>query len=258
MIQRMARSQRARSSAGTSRRSRAPAVAAVVRKALGNPRGIAPALIQRVNPRHGPSYVIRSDGFVTFTVDGFVAAPSPPMLLARHNFETSHIRRQLADMRVNRSLEIGCGFGRLSPVFAEFSADHVAVDINAEALADAKATYPQINFREASVTALPFPDDHFGLVTTWTVLQHIPPEQADGATAEIKRVLAPEGTLLLCEETRYPGAGAEHTWHRELGFYEQAFAPLKLAWDSSIEEIDRLPGMESPGRVMLFRSGDRR
>jgi ubiquinone/menaquinone biosynthesis C-methylase UbiE len=224
-------------------------------RAVREPRRIPRAVIGRIAPssRFGPSWVRRADGFFTFKVDGFVAAPNPPMLLARHNWEVYYIRRLLTGIAAQQSLEIGCGFGRLSPIFAEFSRQHIGVDINRDALTTAQISYPELQFKEASVTLLPFADGSFDLVTTWTVLQHIPPARIDAAVAEIKRVLSWDGMLLICEETRYLNTHAKHTWHRRLEFYAETFSPLKLEYNSYIEEIDQLPGMETPGRVMLFR-----
>ena len=193
---------------------------------------------------------------MTFREAGFVAAASPPILLARHNFETRRIRDLLGDSRFDRSLEIGCGFGRLSLEFAEHSVTHVAIDINVAALDLARSTYPEIDFRHASVLALPFADETFDLVSTWTVLQHIRPEFIQQATTEVARVMAPSGTLLMCEETRLahePVTSDAHTWHRATDAYTALFPSLQLLADAFIEEIDRMPGMVSPGRVMLFR-----
>ena len=79
-----------------------------------------------------------------------MAAPTPQMLLARHNFELIRIRELLNGPGFNISLEIGCGFGRLSLAFAEHSMHHVAVDINNNAMTLARSTYPNIDFRQAS------------------------------------------------------------------------------------------------------------
>jgi ubiquinone/menaquinone biosynthesis C-methylase UbiE len=181
-----------------------------------------------------------------------VSAPDIPMLFARHHYETTLISRLLSAHSICRSLEIGCGFGRLSPTFAAQSDIHVAIDINAEALAAARAAYPYLTFQLVDGNDLPFPDDSFDLVTTWTVLQHIPPHKIDHALAEVLRVLAPSGIILLCEETREAGRPSRHSWHRHPGCYEQAFEPLNATYSSYIEEIDQLPGLVSPGRVMLF------
>lgn len=194
------------------------------------------------------------DGSVTFHVRGFVSAPSPSMLLARQNFEVARIHRELIDVRARHSLEIGCGFGRLSMAIADHSESHVAVDINDDALGAARATYRGINFRRAGALGLPFPDAHFDLVVTWTVLQHIPPEQIGMAAAEIRRVLAPGAVLLMCEETRKPAGNASRTptWHRIVAEYEHLLAPLRLLRHGPIDESATLPGMESPGEVMVF------
>jgi SAM-dependent methyltransferase len=194
----------------------------------------------------------RQGEHITFEFGGFVAAPDIPMLFARHHYETALITELLSPRKFSRSLEFGCGFGRLSPTFAGLSQDHVAVDINSEALAAARDAYPELTFQLINGDHLPFPDGSFDLVVTWTVLQHVPPAKIAAAITEIKRVLAPGGVALLCEETRKAGESSKHCWHRAPDFYEQALDPLRLAHSSYIEEIDRLPGMDSPGRVMLF------
>lgn len=228
--------------------------------ALRHPRRVGPALLRRLFPRHpryGYPWIQLPDGSVTFRESGFVAADSPAVLLARHNYESLYIRRFLEGLFAERSLEVGCGYGRLSPVLAAFSKEHIAIDINSGALALARVTYPQLTFAEHSALALPFPNGHFDLLTTWTVVQHIPPDRIRQACSELLRVLAPGGHLLMCEETRYPETASPraHTWHRRVEDYQELLSPLTLCASSYIDEIDKLPGrIESPGRVMLFRS----
>ncbi len=215
-------------------------------------------LLRRLLPSHsrfGNQWFQLSNGAITFRETGFVAADSPSSLLARHNYESACVRRLLRGKRVNRSLEIGCGYGRLTPTFADFSAEHIAVDINSDALIMARQAYPDYDFREASATELPFPDGQFDLVATWTVLQHIPPDRIGLACAELRRVLAPGGTLILCEETRLAGeplVRRPHTWHRRPDEYCLLLAPLEQTYLSEMEEISRMSGMESPGTVMVW------
>jgi SAM-dependent methyltransferase len=194
----------------------------------------------------------RQGEHITFGWDGFVAAPDLPILFARHHYETALIRRLLDGRPVSRSLEFGCGFGRLSPTFAGLSQSHVAVDINADALQAARTAYPDLSFEQIDGDHLPFPDQSFDLLVSWTVLQHVPPNKIDATVGELRRVLTSRGIVLLCEETRNVGEPTKHCWHREPGFYERAFDPLQLVESSYVEEIDRLPGTSSPGRVMLF------
>jgi ubiquinone/menaquinone biosynthesis C-methylase UbiE len=184
-----------------------------------------------------------------------VAASSPALLLARHNYETTYIRELLRGKQIGRSLEIGSGYGRLTPTIAEFSTQHTAIDINPDALAKALQAYPEHDFLVASATSLPFSDSQFDLVTTWTVLQHIPPDRIEAACAELRRVLSAGGMLLLCEETRLanqsPGRRA-HTWHRHPDAYRAMLAPMEMAFSSEIGEFSRLPAMDSPGTVMVW------
>jgi SAM-dependent methyltransferase len=218
-------------------------------------RRIATGIYRRINRNSTVGLPWRQEGdFVTFEWDGFVDAPSIPALFARHHYETARIRELLADKNVQRSLEFGCGYGRLSPTIASLSTQHTAIDINAEAVAAARVAHPDLDFRLSSGSKMAFPDNTFDLVVTWTVLQHVRPERIGGVLSELRRVLAAEGNLLLCEETRDPGAEMRHCWHREPSFYADRFTPLRLTHSSYIEEIDRIPGMTSPGRVMLFES----
>jgi ubiquinone/menaquinone biosynthesis C-methylase UbiE len=188
-----------------------------------------------------------------------VFAPTPELLLARHNFEVLTIQRLLDGQSYGRSLEVGCGFGRLSPHFAKYSASHIGVDISNLALRLARASYPSVDLRNASAVNLPFSDQEFDFVSTWTVLQHIPPTSIDRAAHELERVLGRRGTLLICEETRLASQlinidqSHVHTWHRTVESYRALFPSLSLVYDDYIREIDRIPGLESPGRVMMFR-----
>jgi ubiquinone/menaquinone biosynthesis C-methylase UbiE len=219
---------------------------------------IVAGISRRINRNRMAGLAWKRQGeFITFEWDGFVEAPSIPLLFARHHYETTLIRKLLDGKAIGRSLEVGCGFGRLTPTFAGASAEHIAVDINPAALDAAHTGYPHLDFRETSVTGLPFPDDHFDFVTTWTVIQHVPPHLIDQAINELQRVLRPEGSLLLCEETLMPGTPSRHTWHRTREFYESRVRPLRLNYSSYIEEIDRIPGLASPGRVMLFEPAAR-
>ena len=183
-----------------------------------------PSLLSRAVRRlfHPHGSVVRQGEFVTFKPEGFVEAKDPGRLLCRHYYEVMQLRRCLgliAERGVNpgRSLEIGCGFGRLSPYIAEHFEQHSAVDINTWAVSEAGQFYHQISFCEASATELPFPDRSFDTVITWTVLQHIPNSLVGKALSEIKRVANPKSLIILCEATLNAGKpekGWQHTHDR--------------------------------------------
>lgn len=225
---------------------------------------VTTAAWRAVRPNSTVGLPWRFDGAnITFEWGGFVAAPNIPGLFARHHYETRLIRKLLGSLAIERSLEFGCGFGRLTPTLASMSASHVAVDINGAALESARGSYPDLTFLQVDGGALPFPDDHFDLTVTWTVLQHVRPQLIDDVLAELLRVTTAKGVILLCEETRtakaaearhrtLAGRRPAHTWHRESDFYAERLTPFELTYASGIGEIDALEGMASPGRVMLF------
>lgn len=225
----------------------------LIRKGLSNPTRIPGYVLGKIFPdsRFGGN-VKYKQGNITFELGGFANAKSRPLLLARHNHELLYIQRYLNGKEFDKSLEIGCGYGRLSPIFSQFSNSSFAIDINEDAVRIAQTHYPEINFDVQNATDIGYSDDNFDIVTTWTALQHIPPEQIDDAISEITRVLSDDGTLLMCEATRYPDQSGGHTWDRAVEEYEDKFSPLKLQKHSYIGEIDDLPDMETPGRVMLF------
>jgi SAM-dependent methyltransferase len=221
-----------------------------------------PSLLKRAVRRlirpHGS--VVRQGEFVTFSPDGFVDAKDPGSLLCRHYYEVMQLRRCLGliarqGVKPGRSLEIGCGFGRLSPYIAEHFEQHTAVDINTWAVSEASHFYPKISFSVASATELPFPDHSFDAMITWTVLQHIPNALVGKALNEIKRVANPKSLIILCESTLYAGRpenGWQHTHDRFPEFYAEAFSPRKLIMSEFITELDRISSIGSPGRLMVF------
>ncbi len=206
----------------------------------------------------GPAH-FRQGEDVTFKVGGFASAPSRPMFAARTYYEVKYLRdifTMLSDRGVpaGRVLEVGCGFGRLSPYIAEHFEAHHAIDINADALALGADAYPHLDFRAGSAVEIPFPDDHFDCVVTWTVLQHVKPHRIAAALAEINRVARSGAALVLCEAHRgstevNPKA---HTHNRTVEFYGDAFARRPLLDSRDIVELDRLQRMSTPGHIMVF------
>lgn len=191
--------------------------------------------------------------YITFKPGGFAAdAHGRPEFSARLYHELRSFR-QLADaheITAKKSLEIGCAYGRLSPWIAEYAEEAHAIEPNPEPLEAARHQYPDITFHNTTADELPYEDDSFDLVVTWTVLQHIPPQNLSASIKEIKRILAPAGSLIICEESKPELNDDEHTWPRSVKDYKSVFSPLEL-----IDQCTR--GLEPSypthaGDVMLF------
>jgi 2-polyprenyl-3-methyl-5-hydroxy-6-metoxy-1,4-benzoquinol methylase len=108
---------------------------------------------------------------------------------------------ELASRRGYTVLDIGCGFGRISPFLSMFDcADYLGIDRVAERIAYAKRHYGRgsVNFLVAD--ALTFaPERTFDVVWCCTVMQHLVRPQKIQLVETIKRCLAPGGVALLWE-----------------------------------------------------------
>jgi len=102
-------------------------------------------------------------------------------------------------------LDVGCNVGELLSACAEHlpSASLAGVDISARAVASARERVHGADIRLVSGSKLPFPDASFDCVTCIEMLEHVPPGNWNASLAEIYRVLAPGGRLIL----RCPHAG---------------------------------------------------
>lgn len=131
--------------------------------------------------------------------------------------------RQLADWgfqflpasRGANALDCGCGGGANVAKLLRLSPDGLVCGIDYSPVSAAKAR--KLNRRavdagrcriaEASVTALPFADGEFGLVTAFETV-YFWPGLAE-SFREIRRVMRPGGTLLLCNECDGDTGGGE-------------------------------------------------
>jgi SAM-dependent methyltransferase len=99
-----------------------------------------------------------------------------------------------------RVLDFGCGVGRLSNAIAELGPRVVGVDIAGSMVEHARAVvrYPdRVDFVHYDGRALPFPDDGFDSAVSLMVLQHARPVVQLGCLLELRRVVRPNGVLLL-------------------------------------------------------------
>ena len=100
--------------------------------------------------------------------------------------------------RGDRVLDIGCGNGRLFPVFESKKTNYCGVDISSALIEIAGRKHPSANFAVADALSLPFAAGAFDLAVSWAVLHHIP---SDGYRhdffREAFRVLKPEGKFIV-------------------------------------------------------------
>lgn len=139
-----------------------------------------------------------------------------------------------ADKRV---LDAACGEGYGSSLIALSAARVVGVDVDPASIAHARATYAgdNIEFIEASVTALPFAPASFDVIISFETLEHLA-EQAE-MLAEFRRVLTPDGVLLLSSPNR-PIYSADGGAPNEYHVKELDLAELKTALAASFTRVE--------------------
>lgn len=102
-----------------------------------------------------------------------------------------------------RVLDFGCGSGYGSAQIARKAAHVTAIDVAEDAIAYAKTRFPSENliFRAIdSSVPLPFDDSSFDIVLSFQVFEHV--SNTSRYLSEIRRVLAPQGQLLLVTPDR--------------------------------------------------------
>lgn len=183
----------------------------------------------------------------------------------RNYIERRTIRSILSGMAgrypLQSACEIGCGYGRLTMVLAEFAGKVVGFEREWDLVETARRLLPSISFyRVTSLDKLTgFDKGPFDLVLSCTVLQHLTDSHCRAVIGEMKS-LAPRGHILLIEKTddiattsRFDDGNIFLSRARALEVYEELMRPYELV---SVGDRVLEPGYINPhpGKCMLFRS----
>ena len=116
-----------------------------------------------------------------------------------------HLHRYaiVLDVVYNKTvLDIACGEGYGSSLMASTAASVIGADAAADTIAAATKKYkqPNLRFTEANILSLPFEAATFDAVICFETLEHVAEHKS--ALAELKRVLKPEGFLIISTPNR--------------------------------------------------------
>lgn len=184
-----------------------------------------------------------------------VTNTSKPALAIRCYWEHQGVRRALEQINLKSfnkgAADVGCGYGRLTPVLCEFAFRVVGYDQSAELLEMARPLVPEVTFTQAWIDDIPAIDKSFDVAMAFTVIQHLDDDTAERVLAEMKRIA---GYVLLVEGTHVEVGSVEaegpHTIYRRPCVYEQMMLPFRLIWTAPrvVEPTRKQRG----GTYMLF------
>jgi SAM-dependent methyltransferase len=120
----------------------------------------------------------------------------------------------LGDRMRGALLDAGCGtggflrFARGLDTFERLC----GVDMSAEAIELARRALPGAELHVAPLTGAPFEDESFDLVTLNDVLQHVEEREVEASLRELRRVLRPDGALLVRTNGGLRGSRPRSDW----------------------------------------------
>lgn len=146
------------------------------------------------------------------------------------------------------ALDVGCGVGFVVEALSqpEFGMECWGCDVSRVALEQAAARL-EANFhgdprrlRQVEDGRLPFEDGQFGLVTCFDMLEHLDEPDARAMRDELRRVVAPGGTLLVSVSCRKAGSEDQfgenlHRTVRPASWWAELFEPdeMTVRWADS-------------------------
>lgn len=122
--------------------------------------------------------------------DNYLRPFTEPML--QLTFE--HLRPNL--QRGMLALDLGCGHGHKAALLAADGARAIGLDINPDLLLGARTQYPQIGVVRGDSERLPFADNVFDALFSFSTLQYVDPHTT---VRECRRVLKPGGRAVFIE-----------------------------------------------------------
>lgn len=114
-----------------------------------------------------------------------------------HTHKIKLARKILKKIEFENCLDVGCASGYMtSEISKSFpKGQYFGIDIYDKAIEYAKRKYPNIKFKVASASQLPFKDESFDLILFYETIEHV--ENPKECLMEIRRVLKKGGRLIL-------------------------------------------------------------
>ncbi len=121
-----------------------------------------------------------------------MASDNDPSFHHVFNFKFS-----LPYIKNKKVLDIGCWTGQFEKLAVKTTKQITGIDPGKNAILQAKKMVPNARFKVGNALDLPFSDKSFDTITMLDVIEHIPKNTESICLKEIRRVLKPDGYLIL-------------------------------------------------------------
>ena len=136
-----------------------------------------------------------------------ICAPGQPFWLGRYYARFQRVIYERLLSRIphpppgTRALDVGCGAGRWCVLLARRGYRVTGIDIQPTLIAENRRRLPEIEFFEVPLQDFAY-DERFDLVSSVTVLQHLPFDEQPRAIARLRDLMAPGGHAVVLENVR--------------------------------------------------------
>ena len=210
-----------------------------------------------------------------FTGERIVPGQVEPDLLNEH-LARYHFAKQF--VKGKRVLDAACGSGYGSAMLAESAGSVIGIDISGEAVGYARSNYAaaaaagaEIDFSEGDCLALPMNDHSVDVAVAFEIVEHI--KDASGFLRELRRVLRPDGVLILSTPNRLyytedrgemnPFHECEYTYAELDALIDPFFRHRRIIFENHVDGFvvggpgADLDGVEGPAPTLLTDRGAR-
>lgn len=159
----------------------------------------------------------------------------------------------LNSLNGKKILDVGCGNGKDCKYILEKGFNINGIDLSIGMLNIAKEKVPNCNFEIMDITKITYPDDSYDGIISNCSLFHIPVEELHKTLKSFKRVLKPDGKLLLILQEGNGETMVEEPYRPGIYIYIKYFSKneiQKLLQEYGFE-IDYLLKKESPNMLEL-------
>lgn len=186
-----------------------------------------------------------------------------------HEFDHKPLDRELLDRFAKqveskgRACDLGCGPGQVARYLHGRGVDIFGIDLSPMMVENARKANPNIEFQQGNMRKLDLADGSLAGIAAFYSIIHIPRDEVTEVLKELRRVLQPDGILLL---TFHRGEGVRHLdewWEQPVSLDFTFFEPEEMsnylrAADLKVDDIiERAPYPEvehQSQRVYIFAS----